>query len=477
METTEIISEPRRLTRPKEERWLGGVAAGLGEYFDLSPAIYRIAFVALALAGGTGILLYLAAWLVIPEEGDEDSIAADGAREAPRPAAAPRSASRSSRSSRSSFSRSRTSGRARERLARRSCSGSRRWSGGGSGPRRPRGGASSPPFAIGLVALLLATVAFAVRVPLFAGVGARVDRPVDVADVHSKYELGIGNLTLDFANVSLPKGQTFVKATVGIGELKVIVPANASVEVEGRVQAGQLRLLDERDSGTHVRAHVVDRTGSGRVLVLDARAGLGKVRGATRLNSFANLRLPRVQRAGDKRVVAGVCSGIGQALDVDATLVRLTFAFLALASGAGIVAYAGAWALLPSPGDERPGTRRRVTGVLLLVWAGILTLGGLGLSDSLVWPLALVAAGVVLLSGSTFGLAERRARLVAVALIVAGIVIFVGNNTRGTASTLLAPGAVGVALLLVLGPWAWRLARSASAQTSRHACTTPSSRR
>ena len=76
METTETIREPRRLTRPRDGRWLGGVAAGLGAYFDLSPAIYRIAFVALSLAGGTGILLYIAAWLVIPEEGEQDSIAA-----------------------------------------------------------------------------------------------------------------------------------------------------------------------------------------------------------------------------------------------------------------------------------------------------------------------------------------------------------------------------------------------------------------
>jgi len=75
METTEIGSGPRRLTRPQEDRWLGGVAAGLGAYFDLSPTIYRIAFVALALAGGTGVLLYLAAWLVIPAEGADDSIA------------------------------------------------------------------------------------------------------------------------------------------------------------------------------------------------------------------------------------------------------------------------------------------------------------------------------------------------------------------------------------------------------------------
>src|SRR5436189_6444791 len=76
METTEAIREARRLTRPRDGRWLGGVAAGLGAYFDLNPAVYRIAFVALALAGGTGILLYVAAWLIIPDEGEEDSIAA-----------------------------------------------------------------------------------------------------------------------------------------------------------------------------------------------------------------------------------------------------------------------------------------------------------------------------------------------------------------------------------------------------------------
>jgi hypothetical protein len=49
------------------------------------------------------------------------------------------------------------------------------------------------------------------------------------------------------------------------------------VDVQGRTQAGELLLLGERDSGTHVSSHVVDRTGSGRVLVLDARTGLGRV--------------------------------------------------------------------------------------------------------------------------------------------------------------------------------------------------------
>ena len=63
----------RKLVRPTEGRWVGGVAAGLGAYFGLSPMVYRIAFAALALAGGAGLLLYVAAWLVIPDEGDTES--------------------------------------------------------------------------------------------------------------------------------------------------------------------------------------------------------------------------------------------------------------------------------------------------------------------------------------------------------------------------------------------------------------------
>jgi phage shock protein PspC (stress-responsive transcriptional regulator) len=80
-DTTRIDeAPPRRLVRVDEGRWLGGVCAGLGRYFDVNPLIYRIAFAALALAGGTGLLLYLAAYLVIPGESDDESIAVEALR-------------------------------------------------------------------------------------------------------------------------------------------------------------------------------------------------------------------------------------------------------------------------------------------------------------------------------------------------------------------------------------------------------------
>ena len=54
--------------------------------------------------------------------------------------------------------------------------------------------------------------------------------------------------------------------------------------------------------------------------------------------------LPPFATSDDERVVAGVCAGIARALAVDVTLVRLVFALLALAGGAGIVLYLALWA-------------------------------------------------------------------------------------------------------------------------------------
>ncbi|MGW6931242.1 PspC domain-containing protein [Lentzea sp. NPDC054927] len=60
-----------RPVRPRAGRKLGGVATGIAMRFQIDPVIVRIAFVALALSGGVGVPLYLAGWLLLPEEGDE----------------------------------------------------------------------------------------------------------------------------------------------------------------------------------------------------------------------------------------------------------------------------------------------------------------------------------------------------------------------------------------------------------------------
>lgn len=65
------------LRRPVEGRVVAGVAVGLADYFDIDPALVRILIVASCLFGGLGLPLYVAAWVLIPDEGTGISIAGD----------------------------------------------------------------------------------------------------------------------------------------------------------------------------------------------------------------------------------------------------------------------------------------------------------------------------------------------------------------------------------------------------------------
>jgi phage shock protein PspC (stress-responsive transcriptional regulator) len=63
-----MLNMTRRLYRSVDERVLGGVAGGLAEYFDLDPALVRVAWAVLIFAtAGTFLLLYIVMWIVIPE--------------------------------------------------------------------------------------------------------------------------------------------------------------------------------------------------------------------------------------------------------------------------------------------------------------------------------------------------------------------------------------------------------------------------
>ena len=59
---------PRRLTRSRDDRVLGGVAAGIARSFAVDPIVIRILFVVAAVFAGVGILAYVAGWLLLPEE-------------------------------------------------------------------------------------------------------------------------------------------------------------------------------------------------------------------------------------------------------------------------------------------------------------------------------------------------------------------------------------------------------------------------
>jgi signal transduction histidine kinase/phage shock protein PspC (stress-responsive transcriptional regulator) len=73
--TTGEATAPRRFTRSRTDRLLGGVCGGVARALGLDPLIVRVAVIALTLAGGIGALLYVAAWLLLPEEGSHRSLA------------------------------------------------------------------------------------------------------------------------------------------------------------------------------------------------------------------------------------------------------------------------------------------------------------------------------------------------------------------------------------------------------------------
>ncbi len=77
MEGMTTVSEPRRAFRDPDDRFLAGVASGLGEHLGLPPLRVRVAFLLLALLGGLGVVLYGGLWLMLPVR-DQEQLAAEG---------------------------------------------------------------------------------------------------------------------------------------------------------------------------------------------------------------------------------------------------------------------------------------------------------------------------------------------------------------------------------------------------------------
>jgi signal transduction histidine kinase len=159
--------------------------------------------------------------------------------------------------------------------------------------------------------------------------------------------------------------------------------------------------------------------------------------------------LPSFALSSEERVIAGVCAAIAQALGVDVTLVRLVFALLALAGGAGIVLYLALWAYAKA---EKPWWA-----ALLVLFAGSLLLHAVGLSDRAVAGIALVAGGFALAwrQGGQFKPGEPLSYAGLVVAAAGAVLLLEGG---GATTTVLAPGAIAGALLLIAGPWLWRLA-------------------
>ena len=293
--------DPRRLTRSSSDRVLGGVAGGLGRYFDIDPIIFRIGFVVLALAGGAGFLAYGAAWLFVPADPVPGGAAPAGRNRALTYVGAGLVAIAALISLghglffiapplvglgliallgvalwRAAENRGGDGGRTLRRaglgILLLVVSGVGfvavavgAAAGGGAvfaGLVIAIGAALAVSAFVGGGARWLVIPALVIAIPLGfvaasgidikGGVGDRDYRPTSLAEVKQGYKLGVGELRIDLRNVDLPAGRTPLKLRLGVGSVRVLVPDDVCVDSHVRVAAGYARVLERDSAGLDV---------------------------------------------------------------------------------------------------------------------------------------------------------------------------------------------------------------------------------
>jgi predicted membrane protein len=123
-------------------------------------------------------------------------------------------------------------------------------------------------------ALLVSSVA----APAFDdGVGERDFEPSTFAEIRPEYRHGIGAMRLDFSTVEFPEGEHRIDTYLGVGELRVIVPDDVSVELSGELDIGEVELFGRTDSGIANDVDAKRSVDSNVTLLIDVDAGVGHV--------------------------------------------------------------------------------------------------------------------------------------------------------------------------------------------------------
>ena len=325
---------PRRLTRSSSDKVVAGVAGGLGRYFDIDPIIFRIGFVVLTIAGGAGLLAYLAAWVLVPADPVPGQPAEDRSRAATIAGAVVLFVAACVLIGPGLF----FLAPPLIGLGLVALVGILLWrAAGGEG-----GGSPAAKIGLGLLLLVVTLTGFfavavgaaagggaviaglviavgaalavsafiggrrwlvlpalilaiplgfvaAAGIDVDGGVGDRDYQPTSVNELRNGYELGMGELRLDLTEVDLPPGRTPLKLDIGIGSLRVIVPDDVCVASNVRVGAGYARVLDRDSGGLDIdwRRSPVVNAGVKR-LVIDGDVGIGELQVVNNRTEFSD---------------------------------------------------------------------------------------------------------------------------------------------------------------------------------------------
>ena len=321
----------RRLSRSRDDRVVAGVCGGIARYFNIDPVFVRIGAVALAFVGGAGLLLYLAALLLMPSDEGGAVVEASGDRRnralviagvvgllfvawpfllgggfllagigiplallvgtgvlvwwlvsGEGPSGDP------------------------GQIARRAALGigvlvlcwivfvgGALLAAGGPDWLVPASviaaGAAIlagaflkpvrwlvlPAIALGMAAGLVG----AAGIDTDGGMGEREYRPASTVDLRDRYELGIGDLEIDLRQTDLPGGDVPLEVDLGIGEARVLVPDDVCVATTADIGAGNVETFGRDTGGVDVDfEEYADASPATTRLLVDADIGLGALR-------------------------------------------------------------------------------------------------------------------------------------------------------------------------------------------------------
>jgi phage shock protein PspC (stress-responsive transcriptional regulator) len=142
-------------------------------------------------------------------------------------------------------------------------------------------GHARPLILLGLLLLPFAFAASLITVPIEGGFGSHYANPTSADELADEYRLIGGQIALDLTRMEGSDEPIEVAASVAMGDVLVVLPEDAGVDVDAEVGGGHMRILGTSNEGTNLEEHQVVE-GDGPQFVLDLATGLGVIRVETR---------------------------------------------------------------------------------------------------------------------------------------------------------------------------------------------------